>query len=106
MTQDKAQKKRRKNIITRGSVTNTMVKLINVKCEGKTASCNFYYEDDDMSPEDAGFVRVDCEKVLEYAPMKGYDKDDYCSGKIHAVDYLYKTFDMKTVPETIDIYWY
>ena len=83
-----------------------MVKLINVKCEGEIASCNFYYEADDMSPEDAGFLLVDREKVLEYIPMKGYEPEDYCSGKEHAVDYLFETFDMETVPETKVIYWY
>lgn len=83
-----------------------MVRLINVKCEGEIASCNFYYEDDDMPPEDAGFLLVDREKVLEYIPMKGYDKEDYCSGAIHAEEYLYKIFGMESVPETIDIYWY
>ena len=83
-----------------------MVKIINVKCDGKTASCSFYAAAGGMTPEDAGFVRVNREKVIEYIPMKGYDADDYCSCKFHAAWFLYDTFDMESVPETQDVYWY
>jgi hypothetical protein len=83
-----------------------MVKLINVKCEGEIASCNFYYEDDDMTPEKAGFVRVNRGEVLEYIPMVGEEGYDYSPGLNHAIRYLYKTFDMKVVPKSTEIYWY
>ena len=83
-----------------------MVKIINVKCDGKTASCNFYAESDGMTPEDAGFVRVNRENVVELIPMKGYEKDDYCPYLNHAAAFLYQTFNMETIPDTRVIYWY
>lgn len=80
-----------------------MVKLINVKCEGETASCNFFCPTDQDESE-AGFIRVNRKKIIEYDPIKG--EEEYSPGATHAADYLFETFDMESVPETKVIYWY
>lgn len=79
-----------------------MVKLINVKCEAETASCEFMPEGEGKP----GFVRVNRKNVIEYVPAEGYGTEDYSPDLNHVAGFLYKTFSMEKVPKEATIYWY